>query len=71
MMVATGANAQKLPPERTITTEQRITIRNQLDESIPPRQIIGVIKKSDPTLLIILRDLYNRSRTFVRVLGCF
>jgi hypothetical protein len=54
------------PAARTITAEQRITICNQLDEGIPPRQIINLIKKSDPTLLIIPRDLYNLRIAFLR-----
>jgi hypothetical protein len=54
------------PAARTITSEQRITICNQLDEGIPPRQIISVIKKSDPTLLIIPKDLYNLRIAFLR-----
>ncbi|EED12566.1 conserved hypothetical protein [Talaromyces stipitatus ATCC 10500] len=54
------------PAARTITSEQRITICNQLDEGIPPRQIISLIKKSDPTLLIIPMDLYNLRKAFLR-----
>jgi hypothetical protein len=42
-----------------ITIEQRSSISNLLNEGIPPRQIISVIKKTDPTLLITPKDLYN------------
>ena len=47
------------PAARMITPEQRNTIYDQLDEGIPPRQIISMLKKNDPTLLIIPKDLYN------------
>jgi hypothetical protein len=54
------------PVARTVTQEQRATISRLLDENIPPRQIISVIKKSDPTLLIIPKDLYNLRQAFLR-----
>jgi hypothetical protein len=54
------------PAARTITQEQRATIYHHLDENIPPRQIISLIKKSDPTILITPMDVYNLRKSFLR-----
>jgi hypothetical protein len=51
---------------RTITQEQQATIYHHLDENIPLRQIISLIKKSDPTILITLIDIYNLRKSFLR-----
>jgi hypothetical protein len=54
------------PAARMITPEQRNTIYDQLDEGIPPRQIISMLKKNDPALLIIPKDLYNLRQALLR-----
>jgi hypothetical protein len=54
------------PAARTITQEQRATIYHYLDENIPPRQIIGLIRKSDPTILITPMDVYDLRKSFLR-----
>jgi alpha-glucosidase len=54
------------PAARTITQEQQATIYHYLDENIPPRQIISLIKKSDPTILITPMDVYNLRKSFLR-----
>jgi hypothetical protein len=54
------------PAARTITQEQRATIWHLLDENIPPRQIINLIKKSDPAILITPMDIYNLRKSFLR-----
>jgi hypothetical protein len=51
---------------RTITQEQRDAIYHYFDKNIPPRQIISLIKKSDPTILITLIDVYNLRKSFLR-----
>jgi hypothetical protein len=51
---------------RSVTLEQRRTIYNLLNEGIPPRNIISVVKKDDPTLLIIPKDIYNLRQAHLR-----
>jgi hypothetical protein len=51
------------PAARTITQEQKATIYYHLDENIPPRQIISLIKKSDPAIV------YNLRKSFLKILS--
>jgi hypothetical protein len=54
------------PEARIIIQEPQATIHYHLDENIPPRQIISLIKKSDHTILITPMDIYNLRKSFLR-----
>ena len=58
------------PAAHTITQEQRATIYHHLDENIPPRRIISLIKKSDPSILITPMDVYNLRKSFLTLAHC-
>ena len=54
------------PAARTINQEQRNTIWHLLEQGTPTRQIIGLIKNSDPIVLITPKDVYNLRIQFRR-----
>lgn len=54
------------PAARTINQEQRDTIWHLLEQGTPPRQIIGLIKNSDPSVLITPKDVHNLHIQFRR-----
>lgn len=52
------------PGARTLTPQQRKDVFNHMNEGLPPRHIIKLVKERHPDIRIIPQDIYNLKKAF-------